>query len=73
MFKFQRILSGGGNWTDNLFKEDERLGTLGLDKYGLFLNINRDLTMQEFNLLFAQLLASDPTLATHKIEIHKEK
>lgn len=73
MFKFQRIISANKNWTDNLFKEDEHLGTIGLDKYGLFININRDLTLQEVNLLIAQLINSNPNLLTEKIEIQKEK
>lgn len=73
MFKFQRIMSGGGNWTDNLFKEEEYLGTIGLDKYGLFINIKRDLTLQEINILIAQLISNDNSLLTKKIEIIKEK
>lgn len=72
MFKLQRIISAGNHWTDNLFKEDEHLGAIILDKYGLLININRDLTLQEINLLIAQLIHTCPELLTEKIEIQKE-
>ncbi|GEM_PF-4178152 len=71
MFKFQRIISGGEQWTDNLYKEDEYIGKLGKDKYGLFINLQRDLTLGEINLLIAQLSNAEPLLLTEKIEIQK--
>lgn len=72
MFKFQRIISARNYWTDNLFKEDKHIGTIGKDKYGLFINLNRDLTVQEINLLIAQLINNSPELLIEKIEIQKE-
>jgi len=71
LFKFQRIISGGEQWTDNLYKEDEYIGKLGKDKYGLFINLQRDLTLGEINLLIAQLSNAEPLLLTEKIEIQK--
>ncbi|GIN22582.1 hypothetical protein [Siminovitchia fordii] len=71
MFKFQRIFSGGEQWTDNLYKENEYIGKLGKDKYGLFINLQRDLTLGEINLLIAQLSNAEPLLLTEKIEIQK--
>lgn len=71
LFKFQRIFSGGEQWTDNLYKENEYIGKLGKDKYGLFINLQRDLTLGEINLLIAQLSNAEPLLLTEKIEIQK--
>jgi hypothetical protein len=67
MFKFQRIISGGNKWVDNLFKEDERIGVIGFDAEGLYINTKRDLTIQELNLLFSQLLNGYPSLLGEKI------
>lgn len=72
MFRFQRVISSKNNWTDNLFKEEENIGAIGMDKYGLFINIKRNLTLQEINLLIAQLINDNPNLLTEKIEINKE-
>lgn len=73
MFKFQRRLSGGENFTDHLYKENEFIGAIGKDKYGMFLNLERDLTLEEINLLIAQVVSVNPNLLTEKIEIHKNK
>jgi hypothetical protein len=71
MFKFQRIIAGGNKWVDNLFLEDERLGAIGFDNEGLYFNLKRDLTMQELNLLFSQLLNDNPNLLRERIEFRK--
>lgn len=71
MFKFQRIVSGGGKWTDNLFIEDTHIGTLGFDEDGLFIKVKRNLTLREINLLIAQLVNDIPNLLTEEIEILK--
>ncbi len=71
MFKFQRIISSKEQWTDNLYKEDEYVGKLGKDKYGLFINLERDLTLAEINLLIGQLAINEPNLLKEKIEMQK--
>jgi hypothetical protein len=71
VFKFQRIISGGGKWTDNLFLEDTHIGTIGFDEEGLFIKVKRNLTLQEINLLIAQLVNNNPNLLTEKFEILK--
>ncbi|PLS19522.1 hypothetical protein CVD28_03650 [Bacillus sp. M6-12] len=71
MFKFQRIISAGLKWTDNLFVEEEFIGTMGFDEEGLWIKIKRNLTLQEINLLIAQMLISNPDLVTEKIEMMK--
>lgn len=71
MFKFQRIMSGGGKWTDNLFIEDKHIGTIGLDGEGLYIKTKMGLSLQEINLLIAQLIANNPALLNEKLEILK--
>ncbi len=71
LFKFQRIISSKEQWTDNLYKEDEYVGKLGKDKYGLFINLERDLTLAEINLLIGQLAINEPNLLKEKIEMQK--
>jgi hypothetical protein len=71
VFKFQRIISGGGKWTDNLFIENKYIGTIGFDEKGLFVKAKRNLTLQEINLLIAQLVNSNPNLLSEKLEILK--
>lgn len=68
IFKFQRIFAGNGNWTDNLFKEDEQIGTLGEDSEGIFVKTKNLLTVAEINLLFAQLIKGDPSILSKKVE-----
>lgn len=69
MFKFQRIFSGGIKWQDNLYIEDEVIGSIGFDEEGLYVKVKRHLTLQEINLLIAQLTNGDPRLLSEKVEI----
>lgn len=69
MFKFQRILSAGAVWTDNLYLEDEHLGTIGRDNDGLWAKLNRHLKIQEINLLLAQLAKENPELLKDTLEL----
>ena len=71
MFKFQRIISSGLKWTDNLYYEDTHIGTMGFDEEGLWLKAKRNLTIQEINLLIAQIIFSNPNLVAEKLEILK--
>jgi len=69
MFKFQRIISAGIKWTDNLFLEDKHIGTMGFDEEGLWIKIKRNLTLQELNLLIAQITMSNPHLNSERLEV----
>ncbi|WP_211747906.1 hypothetical protein [Paenibacillus sp. Marseille-Q4541] len=69
MFKFQRIVSGGIKWQDNLYIEDEPIGGIGFDEDGLYIKTKRYLTLKELNLLIAQLVKGDPRLLDEKVEI----
>lgn len=71
MFKFQRIISSGLRWTDNLFIEEEFIGTMGFDNEGLWIKAKRNLSLQELNLLIAQLAKDSPKLLSEKLEIIK--
>lgn len=69
MFKFQRIISAGIKWTDNLYINDVFVGTMGFDEEGLWIKAKRNFTLQEINLLIAQIMMSNPNLVTEKLEI----
>ncbi|MGK4040839.1 hypothetical protein AB0Y20_00960 [Heyndrickxia oleronia] len=69
MFKFQRIISAAGKWTDNLYFEKEYIGTMGLDEEGLWIKSKRNFTIGEMNLLLAQLINGNPNLSNEKMEI----
>ena len=71
MFKFQTIVSGGGKWTSNLYIEDKRIGIIGLDEGGLFVRSIKLFTLNELNLLIAQLSINSPELADKEIEFLK--
>lgn len=71
MFKFQRIFSGNGNWTDLLFKNDEKLGVVGMDNEGVYVKTDRPLTISDVNLLIAQLESGDSSLLSKNIEFLK--
>ena len=58
-------------WTDNLYNEDSFVGTMGFDEEGLWIKAKRNFTLQEINILIAQILISNPDLVTEKLEILK--
>jgi hypothetical protein len=71
VFKFQRIFSGGGKWTDNLFIEEKHIGVIGFDEEGLFIKTKWRLTLLQLNLLIAQISINNPQLMFERIEILK--
>ncbi|PGO60651.1 hypothetical protein [Priestia megaterium] len=71
MFKFQRIIAGGYKWVDNLFVEDEHIGTMGYDEEGIYFNLKRNLSLKEMNLLIAQVTMSNPDLLQDNFEMRK--
>jgi hypothetical protein len=71
LFRFQRIIASNSQWVDRLYIEDNHIGFVGFDREGLYLNLKRDLTIQEINLLLSQLLNSNPQLLSEKIEFKK--
>lgn len=71
MFKFQRIISSGHKWTDNLFIEEKHIGTIGFDEEGLWIKAKINLKLQEISLLIAQIAIDDSNLLTEKIEFLK--
>ncbi|MEB2277022.1 hypothetical protein LAV82_23670 [Bacillus sp. ILBB4] len=71
MFKFQRFVSVGSNSVDNLYLNDAHIGTLGIDTEGIYLNLKKDLSLAEYNLLIAQLVSDNPTLLKENVQIAK--
>lgn len=69
MFEFSRIASDQDKWMDTLLLNGVSIGTIGLDDKGIFLKAKRNLTLQELNLLIAQLITRNPNLLSEKINI----
>ena len=71
LFSFQRIMSGGYKWTDNLLFDDKPIGVLGHDEEGLFIRLKRDLSLSEINMLIAQISLTNTNILEKKIEFQK--
>ena len=68
MFKFQRIASGGKGFTDYLFIEDRKIGVIGQDEDGLYIRTNHSFTLNEVNILIAQLAIGNPNILDKTVE-----
>ena len=62
VYKFQRIASGGIYFVEHLYIEDRYIGLFGQDDDGLYVKSNQLLTLNEINLLIAQLSKANPSL-----------
>ena len=69
MFEFARIISTGEKWTDNVYFNEKHIGTMGFDKEGLWIKSKIQFSLQELNLLIAQIALSNLALLSEKLEI----
>lgn len=71
MFKFVMVASSKGISLNHIYLNDTHMGSIGIDKEGVYLNLKSDLSLGELNLLIAQLVSEQPTLLKEKVQIAK--